>query len=159
DRDAFSHLGGLSSDGDGYKFIPWDSRRLPIANQDFNRRAARTANSVDGYAKRTLADRNGSRGQLARRRGSGCANSHDGEQKSRKDERTLHMKLARLFILSSAVALAPAALAQRWEFGGGLGGSFYTSRDVTNGGVSASASIKPDIASSIWLANNSHEKW
>lgn len=57
------------------------------------------------------------------------------------------------------LALAPSAMAQKWEFGGGLGGSFYLSRDVKNGSTAASAKLKTDIASSVWLGNNAHGKW
>ena len=57
------------------------------------------------------------------------------------------------------IGLAPAALAQKWEFGGGVGGSFYPSRDVTNGSTTASAGIKTDIASGVWLGQNASGKW
>ena len=38
---------------------------------------------------------------------------------------------------------APPAMAQKWEVGGGVGGGFYTSQDVTAPGGSASAKFRP----------------
>jgi hypothetical protein len=57
------------------------------------------------------------------------------------------------------MAVAPSAMAQKWEFGGGLGGSFYLSRDVANGSTAASAKLKTDIASGVWLGNNASGHW
>jgi len=57
------------------------------------------------------------------------------------------------------MAMVPSAMAQQWEFGGGVGGSFYLSRDVTNGATSASAKIKTDVASGVWLGENLGNKW
>jgi len=57
------------------------------------------------------------------------------------------------------IGLAPAALAQKWEFGGGIGGSFYPSRDINNGSTSASAGIRTNIASGVWLGQNMSNKW
>ena len=57
------------------------------------------------------------------------------------------------------IGLAPSALAQKWEFGGGIGGSFYPSRDVTNGSTSASAGIRTNVASGVWLGQNGSNKW
>src|SRR5262245_47501506 len=64
------------------------------------------------------------------------------------------MKLARLMFAFSAVAAIPAAMAQKWELGGGAGGGFYPSREITQGSDSASAKIQPNAAVSVWLANN-----
>jgi len=50
-------------------------------------------------------------------------------------------------------------MAQKWEFGGGAGGGFYTSRDVTSPGGSASAKIASNVAASVWLDNNGASKW
>jgi hypothetical protein len=66
------------------------------------------------------------------------------------------MKLARMLAVCAAVAVAPAAMAQKWEFGGGVGGGFYTSQDVTAPGGSAAAKIQSNIAGSVWLGNNGH---
>jgi hypothetical protein len=62
-------------------------------------------------------------------------------------------------ILLCAVTMAPVALAQRWEFGGGVGGGFYTSRDINSGSGSASANIQTNIAGSAWLDNNGRGHW
>jgi len=48
----------------------------------------------------------------------------------------------------------PAALAQRWEFGGGVGGGFYTPKDITSPEGTASAKIQTNIAGSAWAANS-----
>jgi hypothetical protein len=68
-------------------------------------------------------------------------------------------RLSRMLAICAAVGIAPAAMAQKWEFGGGVGGSFYTSRDAINSGQKADAGLKTDIASSVWLANNNHSNW
>ena len=57
------------------------------------------------------------------------------------------------------IGLAPGALAQKWEFGGGIGGSFYPSRDVSNGSNKASAGIRTNIASGVWLGQNASGRW
>ena len=57
------------------------------------------------------------------------------------------------------LAVAPSARAQKWEFGGGVGGSFYLSRDISNGSAKASAGIATNIASGIWLGENLSNKW
>lgn len=57
------------------------------------------------------------------------------------------------------IGLAPGALAQKWEFGGGIGGSFYPSRDVTNSSTKASAGIRTNVASGVWLGQNASGKW
>jgi hypothetical protein len=68
------------------------------------------------------------------------------------------MKTFRLLVVCAA-ALAPAAFAQRWEVGGGAGGGFYTSQDVSLDGSSVSAKIDSNVAGSAWLGNNSLNKW
>jgi|SRR5579862_2241632 len=65
------------------------------------------------------------------------------------------MKLAHVLIVCSAMAAAPAAMAQRWEFGVGAGGGFYNSQNVNLAGTSAAASIQTNVATSAWLDNNS----
>ena len=71
------------------------------------------------------------------------------------------MKLYRVFGVCAMglVGLAPSAVAQSWEFGGGLGGSFYLSRNVSNGSTSASAGIRDNIASGVWLDQNASGRW
>jgi hypothetical protein len=56
------------------------------------------------------------------------------------------------------VGLAPGLMAQRWEVGGGAGGGFYTSQDVSLGSSSVSAKIASNVAGSAWVANNSQNK-
>src|SRR5579872_1281398 len=63
------------------------------------------------------------------------------------------MKSIRTLVVCAAV-LIPAAMAQKWEFGGGVGGGFYTSQDVSLGSTSASAKLQSNVAGSIWLDNN-----
>jgi hypothetical protein len=57
-------------------------------------------------------------------------------------------------LLVCAAALTPLAMGQKWEFGGGVGGGFYTSQDVSLGSASASAKIASNIAGSGWIENN-----
>jgi hypothetical protein len=54
---------------------------------------------------------------------------------------------------------APAALAQKWEFGGGAGMGFYTSTDVQNPGGAASARPGDGLAASAWLTNDTGRVW
>jgi outer membrane protein W len=68
------------------------------------------------------------------------------------------MKTLQIVVLCSA-AIAPMAMAQRWEFGGGVGGGFYTSQDVSASGGSASAKFQTGIAGGAWLANNGQGHW
>ena len=64
------------------------------------------------------------------------------------------MKLVRMLVVCAvAGAVLPQASAQKWEFGGGVGGGFYSSRDVTASGSSASAKIQTNLAGSAWLGN------
>jgi hypothetical protein len=67
------------------------------------------------------------------------------------------MKSVRTLLVCAAIAIP--AVAQKWEFGGGVGGGFYTSQDVSLPGSSASAKIATNIAGSGWLANNRGDKW
>ena len=57
------------------------------------------------------------------------------------------------------MAIVPSAMAQKWEFGGGVGGSFYLSRDISNGSAAASAKIDTNVASGVWLGQNLSNKW
>lgn len=68
------------------------------------------------------------------------------------------MKAAR-WLLVCVAALAPVAMAQRWEVGGGAGGGFYTSQDVSLDGASAAAKIDTNVQGSAWLGNNGPNKW
>jgi Outer membrane protein beta-barrel domain len=69
------------------------------------------------------------------------------------------MKLVRLFAVCSAAAMLPAAMAQKWEVGGGVGGGFYTSQDVTLGSDSVSAKLKTNVAVSTWVGQNMGDRW
>jgi hypothetical protein len=60
---------------------------------------------------------------------------------------------------ASLLVMAPSALAQKWEFGGGVGGSFYLSQDVTNNSTSAKAGITTNVASGVWLDEDLANKW
>jgi len=68
------------------------------------------------------------------------------------------MKSVRTLLVCAAV-LIPAASAQKWEFGGGVGGGFYTSQDVSSAGGSASAKIASNIAGSAWAVNDKGDHW
>ena len=52
------------------------------------------------------------------------------------------------------LALAPAALAQKWEVGVAGGGSFYTSQTFKNATGDADGGFSPGLAVSAWLDNN-----
>jgi hypothetical protein len=54
------------------------------------------------------------------------------------------------------LAMAPAALAQKWEVGVAGGGSFYTSQTFKNAISNADASLSNGLAASAWLGNNSN---
>jgi len=69
------------------------------------------------------------------------------------------MKSTRMLVVCFAVALAPALMAQRWEFGGGAGGGFYTSQDATSAAGSASTKIDTNVAGSVWLGNSRADRW
>jgi hypothetical protein len=69
------------------------------------------------------------------------------------------MKLFRMMAACAVMSVLPAAMAQRWEVGGGVGGGFYTSQDVTNPTGSASAKIQTNVAGSVWLDNHSGGRW
>ncbi len=58
-----------------------------------------------------------------------------------------------LMFLASAVA-TPAAFAQKWEVGFGVGGSFLTSDTIDSPAGNANATRDPGLAVSAWLDNN-----
>lgn len=68
------------------------------------------------------------------------------------------MKTARMVAVCLS-ALAPAMVAQNWEVGGGAGGGFYTSQDVSLAGSSVSAKIDTNVSASAWLGNNGPNHW
>jgi len=71
----------------------------------------------------------------------------------------MDIKLTQVLVVAAALAAAPAALAQNWEFGGGVGGSFYPANTVTNGSDTASVKTKTNVAGSLWLDNNIDNHW
>ncbi|HVO97165.1 MAG TPA: outer membrane beta-barrel protein [Bryobacteraceae bacterium] len=68
------------------------------------------------------------------------------------------MNIVRTMLVVSA-ALAPVAIAQTWEIGGGVGGGFYTSQTVTSSAGSASAKLQSGLAGGAWVGNNIYGKW
>ena len=68
------------------------------------------------------------------------------------------MKLVQMLVVCGALAVAPAAMAQTWELGAGVGGGFYTGHDITSPGGTASTKIKSNLSASAWLDNNRHGK-
>jgi hypothetical protein len=68
------------------------------------------------------------------------------------------MKIVQMLLVGSAI-LASSAMAQSWEIGGGVGGGFYTSQNVTSPLGSASAKLQTGLAGGAWLANNGHGHW
>jgi outer membrane protein W len=69
------------------------------------------------------------------------------------------MKLTKVWIAAGVLALAPAAFAQKWEIGGGVGAGFYPANTITNGSASASLDTQTSLAGSVWLANNATGHW
>jgi hypothetical protein len=67
------------------------------------------------------------------------------------------MKLARILVVCAVVL--PAAWGQKWEVGGGVGGGFSTSDDITSPTGSASAKIQTGLVGSVWVGNYSQGHW
>lgn len=53
------------------------------------------------------------------------------------------------------LACAPSMFGQKWEVGGGVGASFYTSQDYKNALNAAKAGLSDGLVASFWLENNS----
>lgn len=68
------------------------------------------------------------------------------------------MKRTCMLVVCSSLAFVPAAMAQRWEVGGAIGGGFYTSQDVSSGGSSASAKIQSNVSGSAWVGSTGN-RW
>ncbi|WP_080507655.1 outer membrane beta-barrel protein [Bryobacter aggregatus] len=60
-------------------------------------------------------------------------------------------------ILSLGLLAALPAMAQRWEFGAGAAGTFYTSKDVSTSSLKASAGFNNGFGFSAWLGNDMHK--
>lgn len=66
-------------------------------------------------------------------------------------------QFARLgLILATGLLAGLPALAQRWEFGAGAAGTFYTSKEVTRGSLTANTGFKSGWGGSAWLGNDMH---
>jgi len=66
------------------------------------------------------------------------------------------MKTIQLLTCLAALGLSPCAFAQKWEFGGGAGGGFYTSQTVTSPAGNVNAKFDMGLAGSAWLGNNNY---
>lgn len=64
------------------------------------------------------------------------------------------MKQFTILVSLALAAGAPAAFAQKWEVGGGVGGSFLTSETITTPEGNADATRNPGLDISAWLDNN-----
>jgi hypothetical protein len=58
-------------------------------------------------------------------------------------------------LFALGIMFSSAAFAQKWEFGGGAGGGFYTSKNITSPTGEASAKFATNVTASAWLGNNS----
>lgn len=68
------------------------------------------------------------------------------------------MKILQMVLLCSAV-LVSCAQAQKWEVGGGVGGSFYTSQDVTSPAGTASAKLQTGLSAGAWVGSDFRGHW
>jgi opacity protein-like surface antigen len=68
------------------------------------------------------------------------------------------MKTVHMLVVCLALS-APAALAQKWEFGGGGGYGFSTSKDASRPTETATTKIRPGVAAGAWLSNNTSLRW
>ena len=59
---------------------------------------------------------------------------------------------ARCYVVALLVAIAPAVFAQRWEFGVGGGGSFFTKQTLTSPAGSVDASFQPGFVGTAYAA-------
>jgi outer membrane protein W len=64
-----------------------------------------------------------------------------------------------MLVVCLAVSAAPAALAQKWELGGGGGFAFNTSKTAERPTETAKVKIKPGVAAAAWLSNNTSNRW
>jgi outer membrane protein W len=69
------------------------------------------------------------------------------------------MKLAHVLVVCLAVSAAPAALAQKWELGGGASGAFNTSQEAKLPSGTATAKIAPGFGLGVWVTNNTSARW
>ena len=66
------------------------------------------------------------------------------------------MQLSRAVLTGLVLAMLPAAFAQRWEVGGGVGGGFYSSQTFTLPTGSADGGFSGGLAASVWVGQNYH---
>jgi len=59
-------------------------------------------------------------------------------------------------ILAAALLTSLPAMAQRWEFGAGAAGTFYTSKSVSVGSLKADTGFKSGFGATAWLGNDMH---
>ena len=71
--------------------------------------------------------------------------------------RNTFIRTLRGVILAVGLMTAFPVLAQRWEFGAGGAGTFYTSRDITASSVRASTGFNNGWGVSAWLGNDMHK--
>src|SRR5262249_14910136 len=107
--------------------------------------------SVDDQARRADEHRERPRGRLRQKDSKKTA-------KARNRKRTI-MKLAHILVVCLAVGAAPAALAQRWELGGGASGAFNTSQAATLPTGTATVKIAPGFGLGVWATNNTSAHW
>jgi hypothetical protein len=69
------------------------------------------------------------------------------------------MRFISMLVVCLAIAAVPSAMGQSWEAGGGVGGGFYTSQDVSGAFGSASAKLGMGVSGSAWLDNNGRGHW
>jgi hypothetical protein len=65
------------------------------------------------------------------------------------------MKHFRFTAFLIMLACMPSMFGQKWEVGGGVGASFYTSQDYKNAVSAAKAGLSDGLLASFWLENNS----
>lgn len=71
------------------------------------------------------------------------------------------MDIKRIAVLTATAVLmfSPAAKAQKWEFGGGIGASYTPTNTITNGSASADVGAQTNVAGAIWLSNSVGNHW
>ncbi len=63
-------------------------------------------------------------------------------------------------LFSALLATASTAWCQKWEFGGAVGGGFYTSQTVVNSAAgNGTAKIGAGMSAAAWLANSTSDRW
>ncbi len=62
-------------------------------------------------------------------------------------------------LVAVTLVSVPAVFAQKWEFGGGAGGGFYTSQTISSPAGSASAKFQNNLVGSVWFGSNNNGAW